>query len=215
MLLDKIQGTAELRHYNPLRARIGSSLMINELDLKELNFFVKEIREYQRRIGVQQFTFVDYVLLARPLDQEDVWARLRLVPVEGVEAERQSHHALVLRLYDEFAHDEAFLKVVNDTTRKFEVVEEGKVTEEYWRINDVTDPYQAQVAVMKDTNNDGTVQRDEVETIRLEYWDYWREVKDEAGQAVRQYLFVEMDTQSGWFQIWRGQEVDAQQVIVF
>ena len=53
--------------YNPLRARIGSSLGVDELDLKDYNFFVKEIREYRRQIGGRQFPFVDYVLLARPL----------------------------------------------------------------------------------------------------------------------------------------------------
>ncbi len=216
MLLAKIQGPVELRHYNPLRARVGSSLMIDHIDLKDLNFFVQEIREYRRRIRGQQFSFVDYVLLARPLEGQEVWARLRLVPVEGTpDPAAPSHHALLLRLYDEFAYDEGFHKVVTDTTRKFEVREGERVTEEYYRINDLTDPYKAEVAIMKDINHDGTVDPDEVETVRLEYWDYQREVKDEAGQPVRQYLFVEMDKDSGWFQIWRGEELDPQQVFVF
>jgi hypothetical protein len=215
MLLDKIQGSAELRHYNPLRARVGHSLMINEIDLKDQNFFVQEIREYQRRIGRQKFSFVDYVLQAKALEGEELLVRLRLVPVEDAGAADPSHFALVLRLYDELAYNEDFYKVVTDTTRKFEVRENDRVTEEYWRINDVTDSYKAQVVVMKDINHDGTVARDEIESFPVEYWDYWREVKDEAGQPLRQYLFVEMDGTSGWFQIWRGPEVDAQRVIVF
>src|SRR3954462_9409573 len=85
MLVAKVQGPAELRYYNPLKARIGSSLMLDEIDLKDLNFFVKEIRQYKRVIGGQPFTFVDYVLLARPLGADDVWARLRLVPIEGAD----------------------------------------------------------------------------------------------------------------------------------
>jgi len=215
MLLDRFQGPLELRSYNPLKARIGSSLMFNILDMKEYNFFVKEIREYQRTLGGRQFSFVDYVLMAKPLGADEVWVRLRLVPIEGAQAPDLTHHALVLRLYDEFAHDEAFYKVVTDTTRKFEVREDGRVTEEYGRINDVTDPYEAQVTLIKDLNNDGTIERDEVQTTRVQYWDYWREVKDEAGQPVHQYLFVEMDAETGWFQIWRGAEIDAQKVVVF
>jgi hypothetical protein len=214
MLVDKIQGPIELRHYNPLRARVGGSVMINLLDLKELNFFVKEIREYRRTIGRHQFSFVDYVLLARPLGADDVLVRLRLVPVESDDPGAPTHDALLLRLDDEFAYDEAFNQVVNDTTRKFQVLQDGRVTEEFVRVNAITEPYRAEVALMRDTNHDGTVDRDEVEISRLEYWDYWREDRSEAGLPVRQYLFVEKDADTGWFQIWRGHEVDAQQVMV-
>lgn len=214
MLVAKFQGPTELSYYNPLKARIGSSLTLDEIDLRDLHFFVKEIRQYRRVIGEQEFTFVDYVLLARPLGEDDVWARLRLVPIEGAEEGGMTHTVLLLRLYDEFAYDEAFHKVVTDTTQKFEVVEDGQVTEEYWRINDVTESYKADVSLLKDPNNDGTVDTDEVEKVQLEYWDYWRDTPDEAGQPVRQYLFVEMDAGHGWFQIWRGGETDPQRVMV-
>jgi hypothetical protein len=216
MLMAKLQGPVEFQYYNPLQARIGSSLTINELDLKDYNFFVKEIRDYRRTLGGQEYPFADYVLLARPLGGEDVWVRLRLVPVDDPDkVSGLTDHVLVLRLYDEFPYDESFYKVVTDTTRKFEVIEDGNVTEEYWRINDVTDAYQAQVSVIKDTNHDGTADPDEVEHVRLEYWDYWREIKDEAGQPLKQYLFIEKDEGNGWFQLWRGQVTDAQQVFVF
>jgi hypothetical protein len=78
----------------------------------------------------------------------------------------------------------------------------------------VTDSYKAEVSVLRDVNSDGRVDRDEVEKVRLEYWDYWRETKDEAGLPLRQYLFVEMDRDTGWFQLWRGQEIDPQRVLV-
>jgi hypothetical protein len=209
MLLARVQGPVEFRHYNPLHARVGTSVMINEIDWKDLNFFIREIREYKRTIGGKEFLFADYVLLARPLEKDDVWVRLRLLPVaEPDPAGGLTHDALLLRLDDEMGYDENFHKVVTDTTRKFQVLQDGQVTEEYVRINDVADSYKAQVTVIKDTNSE------EVETLSLEYWDYWREVKNEAGQPVRQYLFVEMDAKSGWFQIWKGQEVDPQRVLV-
>jgi hypothetical protein len=218
MLMEKVKGAVEERYENPLRAKIGSAVTLEETDLKDLNFFVKEIRAYRRKIGSQSFVFVDYVLLARPLGKADVWVRLRLVPLEGADADRiagLTHHALFLRLDDEFAYEESFHKVLTDTTKKFEVLEGGKVVEEYWRINDVQDSYRAEVSVIRDTDSDGRVTSDEVEMVSLDYWDYWREVKGEAGQPVRQYLFVEMDRKNGWFQLWRGQETDSQKVFVY
>jgi hypothetical protein len=41
-----------------------------------------------------------------------------------------------------------------------------------------------------------------------------REIPDEAGQPVREYLFVELDTDNGWFQLWKGGETDPQQVFL-
>jgi hypothetical protein len=215
MLMAKLHGSAELHYYNPLKAKIGSSITINEIELRDYIFFINEIRQYQRTIDGKSFLFVDYVLLARPLHGEDVWVRLRLNPVSDPEtAAGLTHTALLLRLYDEMAYDEGLYKVVTDTTKKFEVIENGQVTEEYWRINDVTSSYKATVCAVKDENKDGQVDEEEVEKVGLEYWDYWRETTDEVGQPLRQYLFVEMNTETGWFQIWRGQEMDPQKVLV-
>jgi hypothetical protein len=88
------------------------------------------------------------------------------------------------------------------------------VQEEYRRVNDVTGAYKAQVAVLADVNKDGKVTTDEVRKVVVEYWDYWREVKDAAGQPVPQYLFIELDTSSGWFQMWRGEPIDQRRVVV-
>jgi hypothetical protein len=215
MLMAKLHGPVESHYYNPLQAKIGSSLLIDVIDLRDDNFFIKEIRQYKRTIDNRTFLFVDYVLLARPLHGEDIWVRLRLNPVEDPEAAAGlTHTALLLRLYDEMAYDEGLYKVVTDTTRKFEVIENGQVTEEYWRINDVTSSYKAKVSVLKDENKDGRLDEDEVEKMELEYWDYWRDTTDEVGQPLRQYLFVEMNSANGWFQIWRGHELDPQKVVV-
>lgn len=216
MLTARVQGPVEFQYYNPLHARVGTSVLIDEIEWKQHTFFVQEIREYKRTIGGQEFRFVDYVLLARVPGAEDVRMRLRLNPVDDpVKAGGLTHDALLLRLDDEMAYDDGMYQVVNDTTRRFQVMENGQVTEEYERLHGVTGPYQAVVTVLKDANQDSRVDPDEVSKLRLEYWDYVREVPNEAGQPVRQYLFVEMDAETGWFQLWRGREQNPERVQVF
>jgi hypothetical protein len=215
MMREKFSSPVELDFYNPLQARIGNAVTINEIDLRDYNFFLREIREYRRTIGGKNFLFADYVLLARPLGGEDVVVRLRLNPVDDPERSGGlTHHALLLRLYDECAYNPDLHAVVQDDTKRFQVIEDGQVTEEYWRVHDVGDSYQAAVAVVRDVNQDGKVEKSEVERQRLEYWDYWRDVPDVGGTPVTEYLFVEMDQGNGWFQMWKGSAVDPQRVMV-
>jgi hypothetical protein len=216
MLVERFSWTpTELTVYNPLKAKVGSAATINTVEWRDYNFFITEIREMKRALGRREFLSVDYHLLARPIGADDVQVRLRLNPIDDPErAAGLSHDVLLLQLYDELAYDKGFHDVVADTTGKFEVLEDGKVVEEYWRINNVTTSYQAEVAVVKDLNLDKKVTRDEIVRGDLEYWDYWREAKDEGGQPVRQFLFVEMDKDDGWFRIWRGEAIDPNKVMV-
>jgi hypothetical protein len=216
MLLDKLRGPLEFQYYNPLRARIGSAVTLDEVEWRDLNFFVVSIHEYKRTIGGQEFRFVDYALVARPLGGDKILVRLRLVPVDDPDqAAGVAHHVLLLRLDDDLPYDEGLHRVVNDGTKKFQVIEDDKVQAEYTRINDVSTPYRAEVTIVRDVNLDKHVTRDEIEKRRLEYWDYWREVPDEAGQPRREFLFVEMDGENGWFQIWKGSEIDPKRVVVY
>jgi hypothetical protein len=216
MLLDKIKGPVEFEYYNPLRARIGSAVTLDELEWRDLNFFVVAIHEYTRRISRKKFRFVDYVLVARPLGGDKILVRLRLMPVDDPnQAAGVTHHILLLRLDDDLPYDENLHKVVKDRTKKFQVLEDDKVQAEYVRINDVRAPYRAEVTIVRDVNLDKHVTRDEIEKRRVEYWDYWREVKDEADQPRREFLFVEMDSETGWFQIWNGSEIDSKRVVMY
>jgi hypothetical protein len=215
MLKAKVSGPVEKQVYNPSGAKIGSAVTIDALDLADANFFIKEIRQYRRLIEGREFLFVDYVLLARSLKGDDNWVRLRLNPVDDPDrAAGVTHNALVLRLYDEMAYNEDLHKVVTDDTKKFQVLENGQVTEEFFRINDVAGSYKTQVTVVQDLNHDKQADKDEVAREEIEYWDYWREIKDEAGQPFNEFLFVEMNTANGWFQMWRGREIDMQKVMV-
>ena len=125
-----------------------------------------------------------------------------------------THNALVLRLYDEMAYSEDLHKVVTDDTKKFQVLDDGKVTEEFYRINDVVDSYKAQVVIVEDADHDKQANADEVAKEEIEYWDYWRETKEGSGPAFNEFLFVEMNTGNGWFQLWRGREIDLERVMM-
>ncbi|MCC6418364.1 MAG: hypothetical protein IT429_08995 [Gemmataceae bacterium] len=208
-------GPVEFKFYNPLKARVGNAVMIDTIDLRDFNFFIQEIRASRRRLRGKDFLSVDYVLLARPLGGEDVSLRLRLNPVDDpTRVSGLTHDALLLKLYDEMGYDQGLHDVVRDDTGLFQVRQDDVVQEEYRRIHDVRGSYRAEVAVLRDANKDGKVQTGEVQRVGIEYWDYWREIKDEAGQPVQQFLFVEMDTESGWFQLWRGAPIDPHKVLL-
>lgn len=211
MLTTKAKPPVELQIANPLKLKIGSCVRVNDIDLKELSFYTKRILEYNRLINGTEHIFTDYELMARPLGGDDVKIRLRLNPMESPdEVAGLTHNVVLLTLYTEQGYDEGLHKVVTDTTKLFEVLENGVCTERYYRINDVQDSYKPSVTVVKEGDKDF----ENLESLHLEYWDYWRTIKDEAGQEFNQFLFVEMDTDNGWFQMWRGEEIDALQVSV-
>ncbi len=216
MLLDAFSGPPENEVYNPLKAKVGSAATINLVEWKDDNFFLMEIHEYRRQMDRREYAFVDYALEARQIKGDPKKVRLRLLPVDDTTVVAgMTHHALLLQLYDEMEYNEGLHQVVNDDTKKFQVLQDGTVQEEYWRINDVTSSYKAAVTVLDDENHDKKITRDEIEHHRVEYWDYWRDTVDEVGVKVRQYLFVEMNAGNGWFQIWRGSEIDAAKVMMF
>jgi len=213
MLSGRMKGPVELQITNPLKLKLGTAVQIKDIDLKDLTFYTKRILEYKRTIGGETFIFTDYDLLARPLGGDDVKVRLRLNPrANPDEVAGLTHNVVLLKLYDEVGYNEDLHRVVTDTTKMFEVLENGLCSERYWRINDVQDSYKPEVLVA--TEGSKAIDVSDLDRLHLEYWDYWREIKDEAAQTFVQYLFVEMDTDNGWFQLWRGSEIDPLQVTV-
>lgn len=214
---DWLSGPVEMRYANPWKAKIGCAVRVNQIDLSDLNFFLREILEYRRNLGPgQKFVFTDYHVLARPLQGDDVSLKLRLMPEDDTHPVVGPTFTLIqLKLEDEFGFDQGFLDVLNDDTGKFEVRSGETLEAEYWRVNDLRTPYKAAVTVIRDENNDSRVTSDEVQGHLLEYWDYWRQTHDESGGTVREFLFVEMNRRTGMFQIWRGQPIGPETVTVF
>ncbi|SPE51728.1 hypothetical protein SBV1_1420008 [Verrucomicrobia bacterium] len=194
---------------NPLDLRVGSALPIayaNGPEFADRNFTACEIREYTRHINGQDFRFTDYVLRGlstKTFDPGDAMsARLRVVPNAA-----GAHDSLLLRLYDEFGFAEDFLSVVKDDTGIFEVGgDDSTQPDTFRRINDLRESYVAAVLVVSETTPDGKAAPGKATGARVEYWDYWRDADLGGGNTAKEFVFVEMNSDTGWFQIWRGRE---------
>jgi hypothetical protein len=212
MLWERVHGQgngAGIAFYNPLDLRIGSPVTVaysNGPEFAGFDFAVQEIREFNRRIGAQEFQFTDYALrgiCTKSFDPAQAMiARLRAVPNQA-----GAHDTLLLQLEDEFAFSEDFLGVVKDTMGIFEVVDDKTSTKDtFSRINDLRESYEAAVLAVAETTADGKAAPGKTSPARVEYWDYWREVDVGDGHVAKEFLFVEMNSETGWFQIWRGRE---------
>lgn len=201
---------ASIPFYNPLDYRIGGliSLAKGHPEFEAYDFTVKEILEFTRRIGGQEFKFADYVLSGTNTKTFDADDALTL-RVRAIQNPAGAFDSLLLRLYDEFTFDAAFLDVVKDTTGLFEITDDDTgATERYQRINDVKDSYEAAVLLITGTTEDGKAQPGKAKPMKLEYWDYWRDAPIGDGPATKkEFVFVEMNSDTGWIQIWRGEEI--------
>jgi hypothetical protein len=207
--LNKTGNGAGIAFANPEDLRVGSALNVpysNGADLADYSFSVQEIREYNRHIGGQEFRFTDYVLKGvnmKSFDAESaLTARLRSVPNQA-----GNYDKLFLRLYDEFGFAEDFLDVVKDDTGIFEMEDEKTGEKEtFTRINDLKQSYEAAVLVVKETTPDGKGAGGKTGAQKIEYWDYWRDLDLGGGNTAKEFVFVELNSDTGWFQIWRGRE---------
>lgn len=195
--------------YNPLDLRSGSPVTVpysNGPEFADFDFAVQEIREFNRRIGAQEFRFTDYTLRGINTKSFDA-AQAMVVRLRAVPNQAGAYDTLLLRLEDEFAFSEDFLGVVKDTTGIFEVVDdESGAKDTFSRINDLRESYEAAVLAVGATTADGKAVADKTSPARIEYWDYWRDVDIGDDHITKEFLFVEMNSETGWFQIWRGRE---------
>src|SRR6266566_7079216 len=186
---------AGIAFYNPLDSRIGSAVnvpSVNGPEFPAYDFSVQEIREYTRRLSGQDFTFTDYVLRGvntKSFDAgEAMTVRLRTVPNQA-----GAHDSLLLRLEDEFAFAEDFLGVLKDDTGIFEVTDDKTgECETFSRINDMRASYEAAVLVVLETTAEGKAAK--TSPLKLEYWDYWRDIDLAKNKTAKQFLFVELNS---------------------
>jgi hypothetical protein len=212
MLQDRLHRNGDggtISFANPLDLRVGSAVPVayaNGPEFAQRDFAVQEIREYNRHLGDQDFRFTDYVLRGinpSSIDANDILAaRLRVVPNQA-----GAHDSLLLRLFDEFAFAEDFLNVLKDDTGIFEVADDDSGPKQtFTRINNLRDSYEAAVLVVAETTPDGKAAPGKASPLKVEYWDYWRDALLPGGQSQKEFLFAEMNSSTGWFQLWRGRE---------
>jgi len=188
-----------MKHENPAPAfALGEVLKIDAAAVRGQRFLVDEIRSWS--VGPVHLMF-DHVLVNIPRLNPPRPTRLRLAPI---------HRLLALTLYDELPFTESLENVVRDTTKKFVIDDDADpkriIPEEFWRVNDAEEPHTCDV-----TANTGDDRRPEPSSVQ--YWDYSRLIEVE-GVETQEFIFVEMNVASGWFQIWRGIEVALGQIAV-
>lgn len=153
-----------------------------------------EIRQYS---GEPHCPIVDYVLVRNPPGTSPM--RLRVMPSENGTS---THRTLVLTLYDDLPFNEGLLDVVRDDTKRL-VTDDGSklelhVHDEFWRVSDRDGSHVCRVVVGSGD--------EEAEEATVEFWDYSRLI-DIDGVETEEFVFVERNKDSGWFQIGRGIEV--------
>ena len=210
----------ESKIYNPIGCRVGGVVKIDSLDFREYRFGVTEIEQSMIVMNGKNHQMVDYVLLARPIGQPDFECVLRIIP-DNNNRSACSHRAVLLSLYDSMEFNEGLIEVCKSDEKKF-VIDDDKCDDdvtndehfEYWRVNDVGTSYIANVTSLTDENRDGKVDESEVSSRQVEFWDYSR-MTDVDGVEVEEFVFVEMNKETGWIDIWRGTEVNPERIEVF
>lgn len=215
----------ELQYHNPLKARVGNSIIFDhDLELKDINFFIEAIEVYKTAVVTdgksQDYFDTDYVLrgIARDM-KKPMRLRLRLSP-DPDSTEDVGHKLILFRLYDEMAWDQDFHdKVLGDPTMEFHVNYDDAGAQladpwTYWRIDDVPTPYEAKVTILKDKDHDGVVEDDELARRNCTYWDYSRIANGDKpeNEQFLEYLTIEMNDRH--FTFYRGREIKSFQVTI-
>jgi len=170
--------------HNELGFKTGRNLSLDILDYRSRDYTIINIEEHVRKIGGDSFYSTDYLL-------ED-GLRLRACDFKTEAA------CWLLTLHDEFAFNDDFLLVVKDAASSQFVFDDEGI--EFFPVNEKP------VVVM--------IKNDLSEQHQVQLWTFERMGKDEAGQDFKELLFVEQDTDTGWFQLWRGFSISVDRVFI-
>ncbi len=194
----------EFRYHNPLELKIGGSVAFDHIpDLLGCNLIVKKIISYETVIGRQKFNHTDY-LLQGLVDNDRVIYRLRVLADDRFE---KGFQIILLFLDQSFGYSETFTEFLKDTSMELWQDNPDGSQRTYWRIDDVFNPYTATCTEISDIDKNGVIDQSEVETYEVTYWDYHRNTIDSNDQPLHEFLFVERQESSGWYDIYRGSEI--------
>lgn len=197
--------------YNPLQAEIGNLFRIDVLKLRNMPpRKLKGVIEYTRTEAGNSHQFCDYLFYPDKVIPE---TKLRLNPKPNPD-DGMPYDCLLL------THDckEGWVPeldaALRDTTGKFEVTDPTGV-KKYLRLPPADRsgrPYAADVKTLIDLNGDDKIQVNEIKLSKVEYFDFYRECQDEAGQPYHEFLFVDFDPLYKTFNFWVGVMVAPQLV---
>jgi hypothetical protein len=222
----------ELQYHNPLEAKVSCCVTLeDEPELKDIRFFIEKIAVYRTQIGSDKHFHTDYCLKGTSLSMDKpVRLRLRLVKDED-STNRIGHKFQLLHLYDDFGYNEDFFNCIiengscdpdwdaeNEFTFKVNYDDENKELEiprRYWRVDNAIEPYIARQTTLVDDDGNGKIDDDELEHRETSYWDFSRMTEGDGEGEVEEYLWIEMDNDDRYFNLFRGSEILASQVRVF
>ena len=189
--------------FNPLNAKLGTSISVDAMDYRQFTFIVKELRENKLDYGPKKFHFTDYICRSALHEGEPFDIKVRVYKHDKPGHDLQT---LVLKLWDTIDYDEGFKNLLGN--EQFDLLVDGQVQSSFWRMNGAKKPYKVRV-----TNWDESG----IKTIDRQFWDYSGVQTDRAGSEFKEFLFIdwdedgkddgELDENTGRFELWRGEEV--------
>lgn len=184
---------------------LESTVKIDTIDTVNSRFKVKEIRKNLVFQGDK--SFIDYVLSEPNTDD----FRLRIF-----KDSHDNNRAVILKIHDSLEYDQGFHDLVKNS-EEFEMHddlndndESNDIHEKFWRIDDVKIAYSSRVVVKKSPKENA------VELIEksFDFWDFSRMTEIDSVE-LEEFVFVEMDKETGMFTIWRGTEIPVQRITTF
>jgi hypothetical protein len=198
--------------FNPLSLNFNNIIEITSQRHLGKEWKITAIEEYRREIENQTFYFADY-LLQNTLNKSDQ------IKLRSYDDNKDS--VILLSKFDSRGYNPDLHSVLKDTdqTGLFNVTDDNNEEVEFFRINRVKNPWNACVTKISDIDGDRKfTKNDPVEKAQIEYWDFWRSVDINPlpimGEKQTEYLFCEMDLDSGWFTFWRGFDTDPQLILI-
>lgn len=148
----------------------------------------------------------DFLLVRNPPGTPPM--RLRVMPGHGGER-KVTHRPLLLTLYDSLPFNEGLLAVVQDDAKRLVIDDgndpKGAAHDEFWRVDNRDGSHICRVVLR--TNDE------EPKEAVIEFWDFSRLI-DVDGVETEEFIFVEMNKATGWFEVWRGIEVAPERIVV-
>lgn len=180
----------EPERWNPLKARVGAIITLNLAEHADILYRVQALREVI--LDQRGHKNADY-----DIGDMDNKARIRCCPTQD------GYQTILLERYDDLPFDAGLLETCKES-QEFHVTEDNEEST-YWRVGDAKEPFHCLMQV-----HEGGAWNQ----CKVDVWDYSRITLDEAGQQFEQFLFVEMDKDSGRFQLWRGEEIEPSRITV-